>query len=58
MGEMRNIYNNLVANSERKRLPEIPRRRWNMLEWMLGKQGEKMGTGIIWFSIGTSGGLL
>jgi len=29
-----------------------------LLEWMLGKQGGKMWTGLIWLMIGTSGMLL
>jgi hypothetical protein len=29
-----------------------------ILEWILGKQGEKVWTGYIWLRIGTNGGLL
>jgi len=29
-----------------------------ILEWILGKQGEKLWTGFIWLRIGTIGGVL
>jgi hypothetical protein len=29
-----------------------------ILEWILGKEGDKLWTGFIWLRIGTSGGLL
>jgi hypothetical protein len=59
MGEMRNGYNILVGEFERKRLLGRTRRRWeDRLEWILGKYGGKVWTGRIWFRIWTSGVLL
>jgi hypothetical protein len=47
---MRNAYSILVGKLEGKRL--LGRPRWEdgriILEWMLGKSGEKVWTGCIW----------
>jgi hypothetical protein len=58
MGEMKNEYKILVGKPEGKRLLGRPRRRWEILECILGKQGGKVWTGCICLSMGTSGGFL
>jgi len=47
MGEVRNAYKILVGKAEGKKRPSRrPRRRWEItLEWILGKQGEKVWNG-------------
>jgi len=59
MRQMRNAYNILVRKREENRPLGRPRLNSRMiLEWILGKQGGVVGTGCIWPSIWTSGGLL
>jgi hypothetical protein len=58
MGEMRNAYKMSVVIAEGKRPFGSPRCRWEIYEWILGKQGVKVWTGCIWLRTGTSDGLL
>jgi hypothetical protein len=54
MAEIRNAYRILVGKPEGERLFGGPRRRW---EDNINRD-LKLWTGLIWFKIGTSGGLL
>jgi hypothetical protein len=50
---------NLVRKPEGKRPLRIPRHRWKIiLEWILGKHGEKFSIGYTWLRIGTNCRLL
>jgi hypothetical protein len=58
-GEKRNAYRILVGKSEGKRQLGRPRRRWeDNIKMDLREIGWVVWTGLIWFRIGTSGGLL
>jgi len=47
-GEMRNVYNILVGQPEGKRPPGRYRHSWEIiLEWILGKWGGRVWTGLI-----------
>jgi hypothetical protein len=59
MGEMRNAFEILVRNLEGKNhLEDLGTDGRMIQEWILGKQGEKMWTGLIWIRLGTSGRFL
>jgi hypothetical protein len=60
IGKMKNAYEVLVTKPERK----IPLGRFRceeekiILKWMLKKYGLRMWAGVMWFIIGSDGGLL
>jgi hypothetical protein len=60
MGNVRNAYKILVGKPEGNKPLGRPRCRWddNIRIDLRRKQGVKLLTGCIWFTIGTSGGLL
>jgi hypothetical protein len=59
MGKMGHAYRMLVRNLEgRDHSEDLGVYGKIILKWILGKWGGKVGTGFIWFRIGTSGGLL
>jgi hypothetical protein len=59
MGEMRNAYKILVGNLKGRDYSEdLGVDRKILLQWILGKQGGKVWTGLIWLRVGTSGRLL
>jgi hypothetical protein len=53
MGETRNAYNILVGKPRGKIPPGKPRHRWEDIK-ILGKSGERLWSGGIWFRIDTS----
>jgi hypothetical protein len=54
MGEMRNAYKILVGNLKgRHHSEDVGVDEKIILEWLLGKQGEKLWTRFIWLRIGT-----
>ena len=58
MGERRGANRVLVGKPEGKRLLGRPRRRWeDILKWIFERL-DGAWTGLIWFRIGTGGGLL
>jgi hypothetical protein len=58
MGEVRNVYKILVNLKGRHHLEDLGIDRKVMLEWILGKLGEKLWDGFIRLKVGTSGRLL
>ena len=59
MGERRGVHRVLVGKPEGKRTLGRPRRRWDdNIKMDLQEVGGVMGTGWIWFRIGTGGGRL
>jgi hypothetical protein len=56
--EMKTAHKILVGEPEGKRPNGRPRRRWEVSELTLEKQGRKLWSLFIWLSILTSGGLL
>jgi hypothetical protein len=58
MGAVRNAYKIFYRKLERKRPLGRPRYRWEDNIRMDLRQGEEVWTGFIWFSTGTSGGIL
>jgi hypothetical protein len=58
MGEKRNAYRILVGEPEGKRQLGRPRRRWTKNIKMDLRQNGMVWSGLTWFRIGTSGGLL
>jgi hypothetical protein len=58
MGEMRSTYNMLVAKPEGKRPRWRPRHRWKNNIIMDLRENGKLWTLLLWFRIGTSGGVL
>jgi hypothetical protein len=57
MGE-KNAYRILVGKPEGNRPLGRPRCRWTILKWFSGRQDGVMWVESVWFTIGTSGGLL
>jgi hypothetical protein len=58
MGEKESAFRNLVGKPEGKRPLERPRRRWvNNIKMALREEDGVIWTALIWFRIGTSGGL-
>jgi hypothetical protein len=57
MGDSRGAYRVLVRRAEGKRLGKLGVERI-ILKWMLKKYEGEIGTGLIWFMIGTGGGRL
>jgi hypothetical protein len=60
MGKRRDEYRALVGKPEGKKPLGGPRRVDGriILKWILNRQDGRAWTGLIWFRIGTSGGLL
>jgi hypothetical protein len=58
MGEIRNPYKILVGNLKGRDHSEDLGIDEKISEWILGKQSGKVWTGCIWFTTGTSSGLL
>jgi len=58
-GEMRNAYTVLVGKPEgRDPSEDLGVEVRIILQWILGRQGGKVWTGLIWLRLGTNGGLL